>query len=105
MIPRRIAATVLVALLLAGCGDVLSSMTEHWFYGYVAAVEADEICLEDARRESPQAQRCFTLGGVDAAEVGEGDLVKVHYEPGEEHDPATHPGGRALEIVEVRPSG
>ncbi|HWH33600.1 MAG TPA: hypothetical protein VNU01_13095 [Egibacteraceae bacterium] len=99
---RTTALLAAAALSLTACGDAVSSMTEHWFYGYVVSVDAAELCLDDARTEDLQAQRCFDAteaGGVE--ELAEGDLVKVRYE----REDGGHGGGRAVEARMVRAAG
>lgn len=98
----RIAALLSAALLAAGCGDTISSMTQHWFYGYVTSVEGGELCLSDARTEDAGAERCFEAGDADVSAVAETDLVKVRYERA---DGGGHGGGTAVEVHMVRRGG
>lgn len=101
--PRTTALLAAAVLFAAGCGDAISSMTEHWFYGYVTAVGAGELCLSDARTEDRDAERCFRLADPQlASDVGDGDLVKVRYERGEQQD---HGGGAAVSVRMVRRAG
>lgn len=96
----RIAALLSAALLAAGCGDTISSMTQHWFYGFVTSVEDGELCLSDARTEDKRAERCFEAGEADLSEVAETDLVKVRYE---REEGSGHGGGTAVAVQMVRP--
>lgn len=98
----RIAALLSAALLAAGCGDTISSMTQHWFYGYVTSAEGGELCLSDARTEDDEAERCFHAGDADIAGVAQSDLVKVRYE---REDGGGHGGGTAVEVQMVRRGG
>lgn len=103
----RTAALLSAAMLLAtGCGDAISSMTQHWFYGYVTSLADGELCVSDARTEDTAAERCFHTGEADLPDVAEGDLVKVQYErddSGAEDD--GHGGGTAIAVQMVRKGG
>lgn len=99
---RTTALLAAAALSVTACGDAVSSMTQHWFYGYVVSVDAEELCLDDARTEDLEAERCFDLSEAAGAEdLSEGDLVKVQYE----REDAGHGGGRAVEVRIVRAGG
>jgi hypothetical protein len=98
MTRRTLPALAFAALAASGCADTLSSMTEHWFYGYVVGVADGEVCLDNARVEDLEAQRCFPIGDADLSGVQEQDLVKVRFEPEEAREDHT---GRILEVEQV----
>ena len=96
---RTTALLAAAALSLTACGDAVSSMTQHWFYGYVVSVDGQELCLDDARTEDLEAERCFDASEATGMEdVAERDLVKVRYE-------REDGGGRAVEVQMVRAAG
>lgn len=83
-----------LALFGSGCADTLSSMTQHFFYGYVVSVDDSELCLTDARVEDESARRCFAADGQDYTDLEAGTLVKVQYERAEDG----HGGGTAVSV-------
>jgi hypothetical protein len=84
---NRLATLATLALLTTGCGSTLEALAPRYFYGNVVGAEDRELCLADARSEEPEATRCFVLGEVEVPdEVGDGDLVVVRYEIGEDEE-------------------
>ena len=90
---RRLAFLVALAMASSACSGVVDAVSPGYFYGYVASLDAQRICVGDAREEEPDKQRCFLLAaGIVPAGVGEATLVKIAFdrvEAGEEDDTAT----------------
>jgi hypothetical protein len=91
----RLSLPLLAVVALTGCGDAVERLSPRYFYGYVTAADADQLCLGDARQGAPERERCFEVDAVPDG-VQEGSLVRVRYERDGDRDVAVDvtPHGR-----------